>query len=156
MIYLLTVGLVCGIDQLTKLLIVHYFTLYQSTVILPGFFSLTYVTNRGAAFSIFADVESPWRHYFFVGIGIIALLALTLMWFKIPKSSQIKAIGLPLIAGGALGNLIDRIRYGEVIDFLDFYLNSYHWPAFNVADIAICTGVFLYIVFNVLDTSKLK
>jgi len=155
-IYLLTVGLVCGIDQLTKLLIVNYFTLYQSTVILPGFFSLTYVTNRGAAFSIFADVESPWRHYFFVGIGIVALLALTLMWFKIPKNSQIKAIGLPLIAGGALGNLIDRIHYGEVIDFLDFYVKSYHWPAFNVADIAICTGVFLYIVFSVLDTSKSK
>ncbi len=133
-------------DQLTKSLVVGSLRLYESREIIPGFFNLVYVTNSGAAFSFLADVHSPWRHYFFLGIGLAALVGLTIAYWKMRKINSLYCWPLALIAGGAAGNLIDRVRFGAVIDFLDFYAGSWHWPAFNVADSAICIGVGLFLL----------
>lgn len=141
-------------DQLSKAMIVDSLHLYQSLEIIPGFFNLVYVTNSGAAFSMLADVDSPWRHYFFLGVGSVALVGLTVGYWKLRKENKLYSLALALIAGGAAGNLIDRIRFGSVIDFLDFYQGNYHWPAFNVADSAICVGACLFLIVNIIDVRK--
>ena len=152
--YILLLISVLVLDQLTKLWIITHFSLYDSRVIIPDFFNLVYVTNKGAAFSLFASVESPVRHYFFVSVNILAAVGLTIAAFKMRKSHILYAISFGLIGGGAVGNVIDRIRFGSVIDFLDFYFGSYHWPAFNVADSAICIGVGVLFIMNIIDTRK--
>jgi signal peptidase II len=143
-------------DQLSKALIVDSFRLYESREVIPGFFNLVYVTNSGAAFSMLADVNSPWRHYFFLCIGSAALIGLTVVYWKMRNVNRLYSWSLALIAGGAAGNLIDRIRFGAVIDFLDFYVGNYHWPAFNIADSAICVGAGLFLLINIFDTKKQK
>ncbi len=122
------------------------------------FFNLVYVENRGAAFSFLADVDSPFRHYFFVGVSIAAVIGLTCYFFLCRRDMGEKkaAVALGLIAGGAVGNLIDRIRLGAVTDFLDCYYNSWHWPAFNVADSAICVGAALLVLFGFFSSQKNK
>jgi signal peptidase II len=151
-----TILIVCVLvaDQLTKWLITDAFQLFESREIIPGLFNLVYVTNTGAAFSLFADVDSPWRHYFFLGVGLVALVGLTVACSKFKVTNPLYVWPLGLIAGGAAGNLVDRICHGAVIDFLDFYFGSYHWPAFNVADSAICVGAGFFIVLNILDSKK--
>ncbi len=155
-IYIAIVASVLVADQITKFWITSHFSLYDAQVVIPGFFNLVYVTNKGAAFSMFASVESPVRHYFFVSINIIAFLGLTVAAFKMRRSHLLYTISFALIAAGALGNVIDRIRFGAVIDFLDFYFGSYHWPAFNVADSSICVGVVVLFIINYLDAKKDK
>jgi signal peptidase II len=142
------------LDQLTKAWVISYLQLYESQEIIPGFFNLVYVTNTGAAFSMLANVDSPWRHYFFLVIGCIAMVGLTVAYWKLRKGSRYYSLALALIAGGAAGNLIDRVRFGAVIDFLDFYVGRYHWPAFNVADSAICVGAGLFLIVNIFEIRK--
>lgn len=154
--YFILLILVAGIDQLTKYFIQNHMYLYESREMIPGFFNLVFVTNTGAAFSIFADVESPARHYFFVAIGVIALIGISVWYYSLRKENKYYAVCLGLIAGGALGNLIDRIHIGAVVDFLDFYIKVYHWPAFNVADSAICVGVALFIFINYISEKQKK
>jgi len=144
------------LDQLSKLWIMKEFTLYESREIIPGFFNLVYVVNSGAAFSFLADVNSPWRHYFFVTFAIIAVIALTWLVHSLRRESLFYWICIGLIVGGAIGNLIDRIVYGHVVDFLDFYIRDYHWPAFNIADSAICVGVGLYILLTFKQPAQSK
>jgi signal peptidase II len=151
-VYFAVIIVVLVADQMTKALIVDAMRLYESWEIIPGFFNLVYVTNSGAAFSFLADINSPWRHYFFLCIGAVALVGLSVAYWKLRKENGLYSWALALIAGGAAGNLIDRVRFGSVIDFLDFYLGSYHWPAFNVADSAICIGVALFLLINIFDT----
>jgi signal peptidase II len=151
-VYFAVIIVVIVADQVTKALIVDAMRLYESWEIIPGFFNLVYVTNSGAAFSFLADSNSPWRHYFFLCIGAVALVGLSVAHWKLRKENGLYSLALALIAGGAAGNLIDRVRFGSVIDFLDFYLGSYHWPAFNVADSAICIGVGLFLLINIFDT----
>lgn len=139
-------------DQLTKTLVVDSLHLYESREIIPGFFNLVYVTNSGAAFSMLADMNSPWRHYFFLCIGSAALVGLSVAYWKLRDVNRLYSWSLALIAGGAAGNLIDRVRFGAVIDFLDFYVGNYHWPAFNIADSAICIGAGLFLLINIFDT----
>lgn len=139
-------------DQLTKTLVVNSLHLYESREIIPGFFNLVYVTNSGAAFSMLADMNSPWRHYFFLCIGSAALVGLSVAYWKLRDVNRLYSWSLALIAGGAAGNLIDRVRFGSVIDFLDFYVGNYHWPAFNIADSAICIGAGLFLLINIFDT----
>jgi signal peptidase II len=146
--------IVLGIDQLTKIAVTSSFSLYEKVVVIPGFFNLTYVTNRGAAFSFLAEVDSPWRHYFFITVSILALILLTVLWFRVRLHSPVQGWGLALIAGGAGGNLIDRVRFGAVIDFIDIYWRGYHWPAFNIADSAICIGVGLFIITSLMEKDK--
>lgn len=143
-------------DQLTKTLIVDALHLYEAREIIPGFFNLVYVTNTGAAFSMLAGLDSPWRHYFFLGVGLAAMVGLTYAYKKLSKVNSLYSWPLALIAGGAAGNLLDRLRFGSVIDFLDFYVGSHHWPAFNVADSAICVGAGLFLLVNIIDSRNQK
>jgi len=138
-------------DQLVKAWIVGSLRLYESVEIVPNFFNLVHVTNNGAAFSLLANVDSPWRHYFFLGIGGLAMVGLTIAYLKLRKVNRYYSLALALIAGGAAGNLIDRLRFGAVIDFLDLYVGRYHWPAFNVADSAICIGAVLFLILNIFE-----
>lgn len=151
MIYLTVIACTIAVDQLTKAWIIDSLRLYESVEIIPGFCNLVYVTNSGAAFSMLAKVDSPWRHYFFLGVGSLALVGITVAYWKLRKVSRYYGLALALIAGGAAGNLVDRIRFGAVIDFLDLYVGRYHWPAFNVADSAICVGAGLFLVLNIFE-----
>ena len=154
MLYLAVIIVAIVADQLTKAMVVDSLLLYESREIIPGFFNLVYVTNSGAAFSLLADMNSPWRHYFFLSIGSVALVGLTVVYWNLRKVNHFYSWSLALIAGGAAGNLIDRVRFGAVIDFLDFYVGKYHWPAFNIADSAICVGAGLFLIVNIFDTKK--
>jgi signal peptidase II len=146
--------LVVLLDQLTKLWVVHHFILYESSEIIPGFFNLTYLTNTGAAFGILAGHPASWRQFFFIGVAGVALAAIFFLHKKISAESRWYTVSLAMIAGGAVGNLIDRVRLGSVVDFLEFYLSSYHWPAFNVADSAITVGVGIFLLVNFLQSKK--
>lgn len=132
------------LDLFTKWLVVSHFELYESVNILP-IFNLTYVRNYGAAFSFLAD-HSGWQKYFFVLIAVV-ISALLLFWLaKTPRQKLLLNSAYALIIGGALANMTDRLYHGFVVDFLDFYWQIYHYPVFNVADIAICVGAGLLIL----------
>lgn len=154
--YLVLTGLVVVLDQLSKLWILDNFQMYERLEIIPNFFNLIYVVNPGAAFSFLADVDSVWRHYFFVGIGVIALVGISYYVYTMRDDSKLYLVSLSLIAGGAIGNLIDRVSYGHVVDFLDVYVGTYHWPAFNIADSGICVGVAIYLIISFVDGRKEK
>jgi signal peptidase II len=152
--YILILLTIIGLDQLTKYWVVNSFRLFESRPVLPGFFNLTYVTNTGAAFSMFAHYDSPWRHYLFVGVNTAAVLGFTIAYFRMKKGRNLSCFPFAMIAGGAAGNVIDRIRYGSVVDFLDVYWGTHHWPTFNVADSAICVGVVLFLIINFIEEKK--
>ncbi len=145
--YLATLTVVV-LDQLSKLWIVEHFALYETREIIPDLFNLVYVTNTGAAFSFLADVDSPWRHRFFLIVSAVAVIALWLYNRSCRRrgGGRLLSLALGAIAGGALGNVIDRIRFGAVTDFLDFYYRSFHWPAFNLADSFICVGAVVLVM----------
>jgi len=151
--FLLAIGVIIA-DQLSKWWILSSFRLYESREVIPGFFNLVYVTNTGAAFSMLADVDSPWRHYFFLGVGCVAIIGLTAGYFLMRHENSWYGPAFACIAGGAAGNLIDRVRLGAVVDFLDVYVKGYHWPAFNIADSAICIGAGIFIVLSIIDRPK--
>ncbi|MEJ2698692.1 MAG: signal peptidase II [Desulfuromonadales bacterium] len=142
------------LDQATKLYIDGHLALYQSLTVVQGFFNITYVRNKGAAFGIFAD--SAVRLPFFIGISVLAAAAI--LWYlgRISEEQKLLRISLSLILAGALGNLIDRLRLGEVIDFLDAHWHQHHWPAFNVADSAITVGVALWLLDLWLEERRRK
>lgn len=133
-------------DQVTKGLILGAFDGGESRVLIPDFFSLTYVRNRGGAFGFLSDMPAVWRETFFITFAIVTVALLVWMLRKTPVEDLVQRLALALVIGGAAGNLYDRIRYGEVIDFLDVYFRKWHWPAFNVADSAITVGVALLVV----------
>ncbi len=137
-------ALVIVLDQISKLLVDHGMELYESIELLP-LFQLTYVRNTGAAFSFLAHAGG-WQRWFFVGLSLVASVAIA-YWLKhLPKDKPWEAAAWALVLGGALGNLIDRISYGYVIDFLDAYYQQWHFPAFNIADSAITVGVGMLLV----------
>jgi signal peptidase II len=138
------------LDQATKFWVMHHFTLYESRVVIPDLFNLTYLTNNGAAFSILAGQPALWRQVFFLGTAGVALVFIWMAQRSYGRRSLWYMVAFALIAGGAIGNMVDRLRFGFVIDFLDVYVGSYHWPAFNIADSAITVGVILFIVKNLL------
>ena len=140
--------LVVLLDQASKLWIVGHFSLYESLPVIPGLFNLTYLTNTGAAFGMLAGEQGVWRQVFFVGVAVVALAAIGFLYRKLRAASVWYAVALGLIAGGAVGNLIDRLRLGSVIDFLDVYVGVHHWPAFNLADSAITVGVAIFLLIN--------
>jgi len=144
-------GLVLLIDQLSKAIILKRLPLHQSISVIPGFFDLTFILNPGGAFGFLAGQHSNLRHVFFLGVTSIAICFIFILYRKIPQTHRLLQAAFAMIIGGAVGNLIDRVRFEKVIDFLDFYLGTYHWPAFNVADSAISVGmaIFVYhLVFN--------
>ncbi len=139
------------LDQLSKWWILTDFALHESREIIPGFFNLTYLTNTGAAFGIMAGQPSLGRQLFFVVIVTIALVAIFYLHKKVSEESRWYTVSLAMISGGAVANLIDRIRHGAVIDYFDFFIGERHWPAFNVADAAITTGVLIFLFLNFLE-----
>lgn len=145
-ILIIVASAVIILDQLTKAIITQYLYLHQSIEVVSGFFNITYIRNPGAAFGLFHDSGEVFRTIFLIGVSIVALGAIFFVYRRV-KANLPACIALSLIAGGAIGNLVDRIRFGEVTDFLDFYIGQYHWPAFNVADSAITIGVLLAIFF---------
>ena len=143
--------LVVILDQFTKLWIITNFALHEQQNIIPGLFDLVYVTNTGAAFGFLAGSKSWLRQLFFVVVAIVALGVIVYAYGHLKRQGRIFTYALGLIGGGAIGNLIDRLRFGSVVDFLDFYLGGYHWPAFNVADSAITVGVGLFMLGTLLQ-----
>jgi len=148
--------LVIVIDQLTKQWIMTNFALHEQQNVIPGIFDLVYVTNTGAAFGFMAGNKSWLRHLFFVGVAIAALIFIIYAYGHLKRQNKIFTHALGLIGGGAIGNLIDRLRFGSVVDFLDFYLGKHHWPAFNVADSAITVGVGLFLLGTLLQHREEK
>jgi signal peptidase II len=132
------------LDQASKLLIDYSMVLYQSIAITP-FFNLTYVHNTGAAFSFLSEAGG-WQRWFFAGLAIVISGILAVWLLKLKPQEKLLAVALSLVLGGAIGNLIDRVAYGYVIDFLDFYYNDWHFAAFNIADSAISLGVGLMLL----------
>ncbi|MCX7634531.1 MAG: signal peptidase II [Syntrophales bacterium] len=130
-------------DQATKYIIDSTMTLHSSFPVIPGLFNITYIRNPGAAFGFLADASPLFRGVFFILVTILAVGLIVYYLQTQPVHSPLMTTSLSLILSGALGNLIDRIRFGEVIDFLDFYIGNAHWPAFNVADSAISVGAVL-------------
>ncbi|MBU0909917.1 MAG: lipoprotein signal peptidase [Proteobacteria bacterium] len=151
LLLVLLAGLIIVADQLTKWLIMSRFGLYEFKVVVPGFFNLTYLHNTGAAFGLLANANPAWRSYFFIGIALLALVFVFFSFRQFRQRSPVYVFSFAFIAGGAVGNLIDRVRFGSVVDFLDFYVSTYHWPAFNVADSAIVVGVGLFLLASLLD-----
>ena len=130
------------LDRITKIAVMRAFTLHESVEI-TTFFNMVFVYNRGAAFSFLSDAGG-WQREFFIGIALAAAVWIT--WLLRKHASQMLfCLALSLILGGALGNVIDRVMYGAVVDFLDFHVLGWHWPAFNVADIAISCGAVLLV-----------
>jgi signal peptidase II len=139
------------LDQFSKVTIAKL--LAKSAVLqITSFFNLVLAYNKGAAFSFLAS-ESGWQRYLFTGISIAASLFL-LYLMKRHAGQKLFCWGIALILGGAIGNLIDRILYGQVMDFLDFHVNGWHWPAFNVADSAICIGAVLFVLDELRRVGK--
>lgn len=138
-------GIVVAVDQVTKLYIMRTMRLHESIPIIPSFFNLTYIRNPGAAFGLLAGSSHTFRMVFFGFTSIFALGLLGTILVRMPARDLMGRLSVAGILGGAIGNLIDRMRYGEVIDFLDVYIEQYHWPAFNVADSAITVGVIFLI-----------
>lgn len=132
-------GLALILDQISKIWIDTSMSLYQSIPIFPGF-SITYAHNYGAAFSFLSDAGG-WQRWFFAALAAAISVGLVIYIKRLKPNETLLAVALSLILGGALGNLIDRIIYGYVIDFLDIYYQAYHWPVFNIADSAITVGV---------------
>jgi signal peptidase II len=139
-------GAVILSDQITKLYIMQTMRLHESISIIPNLFSLTYIRNPGAAFGLLAGSSNAFRMVFFGLTSIFALALLGTILVRMPERDWVGRLSVAGILGGAIGNLIDRLRYGEVIDFLDVYVENYHWPAFNVADSAITVGVIFLII----------
>lgn len=139
------------LDQITKTTITKLFTYGESQPV-TSFFNLVLTYNKGAAFSFLAN-ESGWQRYFFTGIAVAAVVFI-LFLLKRHAGQKLFCVALALILGGAIGNLIDRVLYGHVIDFLDFYIGKRHWPAFNVADMAIVGGAAFFILDELRRVGK--
>ena len=133
-----TIGFVMAFDLATKLLVQQTFHLFESVRVLGDFFRLTYIYNPGAAFGLHLG---PYSRFIFLGLALVALVVLILMYRHTPASERVRLFAIGAIAGGALGNVIDRVRSAQgVVDFLDFGIGSLRWPVFNIADMAVTLG----------------
>ena len=141
--YLFITSLVIVFDQVSKWLMVSRLSLYETVIVMP-YFNLTMAHNEGAAFSFLAQAGG-WQRWFFIWLALIISVVLLVWLAKLKPTEKLEAISLSLILGGAIGNVIDRISYGYVIDFIDLYIGHNHWPVFNIADSAICIGAILLV-----------
>ena len=133
---------IVALDYYTKALIEAKVVLYESINVLP-FLNIVHVQNKGAAFSLFTNLGNN----FFIAVSLIALVAIVMYLIRLPKGLEFYS--LSMILGGAVGNLIDRLRIGKVVDFIDVFVGDWHWPAFNVADSALTVGIFIFILENI-------
>lgn len=144
--YFVLTAVVIVLDQITKRLVASSMELHDSREIVAGVLSLTHVRNRGAAFGFLSNADLPYQAVLFAALSLLALGAIAAYALKLPAAQRWPQVALALIMGGAVGNLIDRIAYGYVIDFVDVYWKVHHWPAFNVADSCISVGVAMLIL----------
>jgi signal peptidase II len=142
---LLSAGVVAA-DQIAKAWISARLSPGESIPLIEGLFQIRRIANQGGLFGILRDLPEVWRTVVFSGVPLVASAGLLLFLARAPASERALRAGLALILGGALGNLIDRLRLGHVVDFLDVYWRTHHWPAFNLADSAICVGVGLILL----------
>ncbi len=140
-------------DQISKYLVSQFVPFSASIAIIPGFFNLIHILNPGAAFGFLSTDAGSYRNLFFIGISLLALLFIFYYYYRQGRSKPLCGTGLGMIVGGAAGNLLDRLRQGAVVDFLDFHLGHLHWPAFNVADSAITIGV-AFLVWDLWREAK--
>ncbi|HXK55431.1 MAG: lipoprotein signal peptidase [Gammaproteobacteria bacterium] len=136
--------LVVILDQISKQLVESNFLVFEVMPVLP-YLNLTLVYNEGAAFSFLSD-QDGWQRWFFVLIGLTVSLVLIIWISRLTVSQRLSAVALSLVVGGALGNILDRLLLGHVVDFIDVYYRDWHWPAFNIADSAITLGILLLLV----------
>jgi len=147
-------ALVLFLDQATKLYIDRTMDIHTSITVIDNFFNITYIRNKGAAFGLLAN--SAFRLPFFIGVSLIAVVVIISVFRKLRPDQRFTALSLALIFAGAIGNLIDRIRLGEVIDFIYVHWYDHYWPAFNVADSAICVGVALLAIDMFVEERRQK
>ena len=143
--FFLIAAAVLLLDRITKWAVASNIAPREYVLVIPGFFRLTHVENTGAAFGLFAESSAQWKIGALVTFSVLALIVVSALLWKNSHALSTTTIGLSLILGGAMGNLWDRMLTGHVVDFLDFYVGSYHWPAFNVADSAIVIGAILLV-----------
>lgn len=151
--YLSLSGVIIALDQLSKWYMASWLALYETVPVMPNF-NFTMAHNHGAAFSFLAQAGG-WQRWFFIVLALVISAVLVVWLAKLKPHAKLEAFSLSLILGGAIGNVIDRIIHGYVIDFLDVYIGTSHWPAFNIADSAICIGAVLLIIdsFKAQDES---
>jgi signal peptidase II len=138
--------LVVLLDRWTKRMVAAHIAMYTHIQVIPGFFRITHTENTGAAFSLFADSPSHWKTALLIGFSLIAMVIVSVLLWRQARALTITGIALSLILGGAVGNLWDRVASGRVVDFLLFYVRSYQWPVFNLADSAIVVGASLLVI----------
>ncbi len=144
---LIVAGLVIAADQASKHLVISSIELNQVVKIIPGFLNLVHFRNPGGAFGFFSGSGFEWRGPFFIIFTLAAVSIIVYLYRSTPERSTWLLTGFSLIAGGALGNLVDRLRFGQVVDFIDLYAGRFHWPAFNVADSAITVGMLIFVYY---------
>jgi signal peptidase II len=138
-------GLVIGLDQITKLLILRYLPLYDVIPIIPGFLDIIHLQNPGVAFGMFSANHSNIQQIVLMSASLVAVCVIFYFYSQTTNEYRFMLLGFALIFGGAIGNFIDRIRMGRVVDFIDVYIGNLHWPAFNVADSAISIGIAIFL-----------
>lgn len=144
-------SLVVIADQLTKWIVAKKIVYYDVIQVIPGFFNLVHIHNTGGAFGIFASHQNSLQSIFFILVAVGAIGLVLYLYKNTPSQYPLLSFGLTLIFGGAVGNMIDRILFGRVTDFIDLYIGNLHWPAFNIADSAITVGMLIfafYILFR--------
>ena len=144
-------GSVLLLDLITKALVLAMLPLGKSVPVIPGFFDITHVHNPGGAFGFLAGLSVEFRAVLFIAVSLLAAMLIVYFYWQTPPDQRLLAIGLALVFGGAVGNLVDRIRFGIVVDLLDVYIGDLHWPAFNVADSAITIGAGLLVLSLIVD-----
>jgi len=144
--YLSVMLTILVVDQFTKWLVARELDLHEYRPLVEGLLSLSHVRNRGAAFGILSDADLPYQSILFAGLSLVALLAIAVYAWRLPATAWLPQLALALILGGALGNLIDRLRLGYVVDFVHVYWRDHQWPDFNAADSAITIGVTLLVL----------
>ncbi|MGA7827246.1 MAG: signal peptidase II [Geobacteraceae bacterium] len=142
------------LDQATKLIINRTLALHSVIPVIPNFFDIVHARNQGAAFGVLRD--SSIRLPFLIGVSLLAAVVIVIVFRKLRPDQKLSAWGLSMVLSGALGNLIDRVRLGEVIDFLSVHWHEHYWPAFNIADSAICIGVGLLALDMILEERRKK
>jgi len=144
--YLLLMAVIVVLDQATKAIVVRSLELHQYVPLVDGLLSLSHVRNRGAAFGLLSDWDVPYQSALLAVLSLAALLAIAFYFMRLPATARLPRVALALVLGGAVGNLIDRVRLGYVVDFVHVYWRQHQWPDFNVADSAITVGVTLLVL----------
>ena len=142
------------LDRWTKHLVAARIAMYTHIQVIPGFFRITHTENPGAAFSLFADSPSHWKTVMLISFSVIAMIVVSILLWNQSRPFTMTGIALSLILGGAFGNLWDRVAAGRVVDFLDVYYRTYHWPVFNLADSAIVVGASLLVLEIIFPHAK--